>query len=466
MTDEPGAIWAEAAQGNFRSANRPQSEPIEYVVIHDIEGTAEGAVRWFQNPVSQVSAHYVVDAVRGRIWQQVREKDVGYHAGNRNINARSIGIEHEGYAYRPGFFTQTLYETSARLVRHITARHNIPRDRTHIIGHFEVPSLNDPTKRGGAGGHTDPGPYWDWDYYMTLIRNDAGSVNAPSPVTLRPGESAPVVIMLQNTGDDPWPSQTKAVLNEPLQTRGPVYLGTATGNASPLFGAAWVSPRYAAPPLSDVAPGQTADFAVSPRAPLAAPAGSENAPALMVEMFRLVKVLPAPRAPVPFGPTVAVSVLVKPWQIDWPATVAPSIAPPAPDAPVTRANVEQDLAPARPANPQAKPGAFTPAQTNAPAQWTGSLPVAGVWRLQVVRPSKVEKSGLSFAITNAGKAEGLGSDGNTISKTRAGEYVTVGQITVSDPKSVTVRLLSPDYQFNANKTKAVPTLRWVGPFAP
>ncbi len=139
---------------------------------------------------------------------------------------------------------------------------------------------------------------------------------------------------------------------------------------------------------------------------------------------------------------------------------------PAPDAPVTRANVEQDLAPIRAQNPQAKPGIFTPAQSNIPATWTGTLPVAGVWKVQVVRPSKVEKGGLTFEIINASKTEGLGSDGKTLGKTRAGEYATIGQIAIVDPKVVTVRLLSPEYQFKGDKTKAAPTLRFVGPFAP
>src|SRR5688572_9063605 len=68
--DEPRAIWAPAAPGNFEFANRPVDRPITYVVIHDIEGPAEFAVRWFQNPQSQVSAHYTMDG-RGKLWQQV-----------------------------------------------------------------------------------------------------------------------------------------------------------------------------------------------------------------------------------------------------------------------------------------------------------------------------------------------------------------------------------------------------------
>jgi len=47
----------------------------------------------------------------------------------------------------------------------ICERQKIPKDRTHIIGHDEVPSL--PSEE-----HGDPGGYWDWEYYMALLQWD------------------------------------------------------------------------------------------------------------------------------------------------------------------------------------------------------------------------------------------------------------------------------------------------------
>src|SRR5688500_4001468 len=87
--DEPNAVWAPAAATNFQAANRPVDRPIDMVVIHDIEGTAEGCVRWFQNPMARVSAHYVIGGT-GKIWQQVKERDIAWHAGNSDVNGRSI----------------------------------------------------------------------------------------------------------------------------------------------------------------------------------------------------------------------------------------------------------------------------------------------------------------------------------------------------------------------------------------
>jgi N-acetyl-anhydromuramyl-L-alanine amidase AmpD len=91
----------------------------------------------------------------------VREADVAYHAGNREWNERSIGIEHEGYVDDPDrWFTDTAYRASAQLAADISTRYDIPIDREHIVGHHEVPGAT----------HTDPGPYWDWDRYLDLVR--------------------------------------------------------------------------------------------------------------------------------------------------------------------------------------------------------------------------------------------------------------------------------------------------------
>ena len=171
-TDYPGAVWAPASPGNFQPSGRPSPAlPIDRIVIHDIEGAGPEAIRWFQNPQARVSSHYVVDGQTGRVTQLVRERDIAWHAGDRLTNAHSVGIEHGGYAYRPGFYNPVEYEASAHLVRAIALRYGIPCDRTHIIGHFEVPDSAHPGQGGGRNGHTDPGPYWD--YFIALVRSDA-----------------------------------------------------------------------------------------------------------------------------------------------------------------------------------------------------------------------------------------------------------------------------------------------------
>ncbi|MEU5976507.1 peptidoglycan recognition family protein [Streptomyces sp. NPDC047315] len=157
--DHPGATWQPASPSNYTASNRPSAYRIDRVVIHVAQETFADTVRIFQDPARKVSAHYVVGSADGRIAQCVRERDIGWHAGNWNHNTRSIGIEHEGWVDRPEYFTHVMYERSAALTAAICDRHGIPKDRAHIIGHHEVPGST----------HTDPGPLWDWVRYIRLV---------------------------------------------------------------------------------------------------------------------------------------------------------------------------------------------------------------------------------------------------------------------------------------------------------
>ncbi|NJP51765.1 N-acetylmuramoyl-L-alanine amidase [Streptomyces sp. SBST2-5] len=157
--DYAGARWLAASDANWRRADRPDDYRIDMVVVHVTQGDLDSAVKAFQDPGHRAATHYIVGQ-DGRVTQMIRELDVAYHAGNRDYNERSIGIEHEGFVDRPEDFTDAMYESSARLTARICARYDIPVDREHIIGHVEVPGTD----------HTDPGPHWDWDRYMKLVR--------------------------------------------------------------------------------------------------------------------------------------------------------------------------------------------------------------------------------------------------------------------------------------------------------
>ncbi|QCD54501.1 N-acetylmuramoyl-L-alanine amidase [Streptomyces hawaiiensis] len=159
--DHPGAAWHPASRSNYTPSNRPRAHPLHYVIIHVAQTTYSGTVSVFRNPSKKVSAHYVVRSSDGHVAQCVRESDIAWHAGNWDYNTRSIGIEHEGWVGRPGYFTDAMYERSARLTAAICARYGIPRNRAHIIGHHEVPGSD----------HTDPGRHWDWKRYLRLVKS-------------------------------------------------------------------------------------------------------------------------------------------------------------------------------------------------------------------------------------------------------------------------------------------------------
>jgi N-acetyl-anhydromuramyl-L-alanine amidase AmpD len=141
---------------------------INDIVIHDTEGAFVGSVRHLQDAGVDGSAHFVVSRT-GQIVQLVPVTSVAWHSGNAWWNLHSIGIEHVGFVNR-NIYTDAEYRASAELVAYLAHRWTIPIDRKHIIGHAEVPDPNHPGEFGGVDHHTDPGPYWDWSYYMKLVR--------------------------------------------------------------------------------------------------------------------------------------------------------------------------------------------------------------------------------------------------------------------------------------------------------
>jgi N-acetyl-anhydromuramyl-L-alanine amidase AmpD len=167
-TDYGPAAWVPAYSGNFTVSSRESSYPINYVIIHVAQGSYAGTVSWFQNPSAGVSAHYVVRSSDGAVTQSVRDKDIAWHAGNWTYNTQSIGIEHEGYISQASWFTDAMYRSSAALTRYLCDKYGIPKDRSHIIGHIEVPGST----------HTDPGPYWNWTTYMQYVTGSTGSWSA------------------------------------------------------------------------------------------------------------------------------------------------------------------------------------------------------------------------------------------------------------------------------------------------
>ncbi|WP_225630168.1 N-acetylmuramoyl-L-alanine amidase [Streptomyces solaniscabiei] len=157
--DYPSAEWQPASASNYSRSSRPLTYPLDYVVVHVTQETYADTLSIFRNPDKQVSAHYVVRSADGHVAQCVLESDIAWHAGNWDYNTRSIGIEHEAWVDRPEYFTDALYEQSARLTAAICTTYGIPKDRAHIIGHHEVPGSD----------HTDPGPLWDWTRYIRLV---------------------------------------------------------------------------------------------------------------------------------------------------------------------------------------------------------------------------------------------------------------------------------------------------------
>jgi N-acetyl-anhydromuramyl-L-alanine amidase AmpD len=160
--------------GNYDLAARPgDGLNIRYIVIHDTEVNYNGTLAIFTNPRSFASAHYVVRSSDGHVAQMVPTSHVAWHAGNWYVNAHSVGVEHEGVAIQgAAWYNEQMYRASARLVRYLAKRFNVPLDRAHIVGHDNIPGTST-TNQGGM--HWDPGPFWDWTHYMNLLGGEERS---------------------------------------------------------------------------------------------------------------------------------------------------------------------------------------------------------------------------------------------------------------------------------------------------
>lgn len=211
----PLARWVPANTANYTKSTRPSAYPIDYFIVHVAQGSYAGTISWFQNRSAAASTHYVARSSDGQITQMVLHKDVAWHAANWEYNTKSIGIEHEGYVEDCSWFTDTMYNASAELVKWLCVNGTtIQKDRTHIIGHNEVPGAT----------HTDPAPCWDWDKYMGLITGTSTSFLDVIVDNANAGFTA--------TGE--WATGTSAV-----DKYGADYRYSSTGNSAGADQASW-----------------------------------------------------------------------------------------------------------------------------------------------------------------------------------------------------------------------------------
>ncbi|GHF07303.1 amidase [Streptomyces werraensis] len=208
----PYEQFGDGDYGNHDLGNRPASQRIRYIVVHDTEGAWEGVLDMVQDP-TYVSWQYSLRSTDGHIAQHVKAKDVAWHAGNWYVNAASIGLEHEGFLTDPdAWYTEAMYRSSARLVKYLADKHGIPLDRQHILGHDTVPGTTTATI---PGMHTDPGPYWDWRHYFELLGAPLKATGAKNSgtVTIRPDYDThrPVFTGCETAGEPCAPHGSSAV---------------------------------------------------------------------------------------------------------------------------------------------------------------------------------------------------------------------------------------------------------------
>jgi N-acetyl-anhydromuramyl-L-alanine amidase AmpD len=74
-----------------------------------------------------------------------------------NPNTRTVSIEHEGH--RDDHFTKPQWESTLNLGAWLSQEYNLPCDRIHNIGHYQIDSVNRPYCPGLTAA--------EWDYLVT-----------------------------------------------------------------------------------------------------------------------------------------------------------------------------------------------------------------------------------------------------------------------------------------------------------
>ena len=190
--DSPAAVQVVPSpnHGERKDGRRPDMLILHYTGMPD---DGEEALRWLCNPISEVSAHYLVFP-NGNAVQMVPEVRRAWHAGRSSwagetdINSCSIGIEIVNAGHDGGLppFGETQIGSVIRLCRDIVTRWGIRPER--VLGHSDV----------APGRKQDPGERFPWE---RLNAAGVGHWVRPSPIRdgrfFQRGDQGPPIEALQ-----------------------------------------------------------------------------------------------------------------------------------------------------------------------------------------------------------------------------------------------------------------------------
>jgi N-acetyl-anhydromuramyl-L-alanine amidase AmpD len=245
--------------GDYDKAHRPKDLKIYSIVIHDTEESYANTIATFTNPASYVSANYVIKSSNGAVTEMVRPHNVAWAVGNWYYNTHSVSIENEGFAAQGAtWYTNAMYRSDALLVRYLAHRYGVPLNREHIIGHDNV---GGPSNSGNAAMHWDPGPFWNWNYFMSLVLGTTQSGYQASLGTAGVDGHHVVSVSPHFARNQPTITdcQSGSCVTLPKQPANFVYLHTKPSASSPLLSDPTLHP--------DGSPGTREDSDWSDKAP-------------------------------------------------------------------------------------------------------------------------------------------------------------------------------------------------------
>lgn len=121
------------------SPNHDERRPNFVIIHHTTNDAAEQGLRTLTDPLSKVSAHYLIGR-DGVLYQLVDERARAWHAGasywggNRDLNSASIGIELDNNGDEP--FADAQIDALVALLQDLRARYAIPA--ANVLGHADV----------------------------------------------------------------------------------------------------------------------------------------------------------------------------------------------------------------------------------------------------------------------------------------------------------------------------------------
>lgn len=162
MTRIPATSWVPCP----RSWHGPRdTTKINKVVIHTIEGSAMGALSWFNSSSNPYGTGALLVISQTKAYQTADFDTYLWHCINANLTG--VGIEHQGYAsYSKVKWLSSANRKMLRMSANRTAwicwrfGLGVPERKKNVFGHVDVPG-ND---------HVDPGKGWPWWFYMWLCK--------------------------------------------------------------------------------------------------------------------------------------------------------------------------------------------------------------------------------------------------------------------------------------------------------
>lgn len=155
----PELVWVPSPNHYFWGM-RPRG-----IVVHETEGAYAGAVSWFAQPRSQVSAHLVLREDGGQATQCVPWRRPAWHAVNANDH--TIGIELAGFTAEPNDPAQIA--RAARICGYFCRRYGIPTRQADAKGYGGICRHRDLGAYGG--NHSDPGGF-DWPLFLLAVAKE------------------------------------------------------------------------------------------------------------------------------------------------------------------------------------------------------------------------------------------------------------------------------------------------------